>query len=249
MATRINYDQLATEYAQHRQVNPAVVKALIEVGHIDQNTTLLEVGCGTGNYCLTLNRLTGCAGHGIDPSAAMLDQAKKRQVATEESPATIQFQAGQAEQLDFPAGTFDLVYSVDVIHHVQDRARFYQEAWRVLKPGGRLCTVTDSESVIQRRRPLSNYFPETVPVELARYPHIATLREYMLAAGFTHISEPEVEFAYPLTASQPYRDKAFSSLHLISPQAHAQGLARLEADLQAGPVAGLSLYTMLWGKK
>jgi hypothetical protein len=87
-----------------------------------------------------------------------------------------------------------------------------------------------------------------VAFELARYPGIATIMQELEAAGFAvHVSH--VEFEYALTDATPYRDRAFSSLHLISTDALARGLARLDADLTSGPIPALSLYTLVWGVK
>jgi hypothetical protein len=69
----------------------------------------------------------------------------------------------------------------------------------------------------------------------------------MTAARFGQIEESVVEFAYSLTDIQAYRERAFSSLHLISDEAFERGITRMEAALQTGPIKGLSLYTMLWG--
>ena len=49
---------------------------------------------------------------------------------------------------------------------------------------------------IRRRRPLSNYFPETVAVEEARYPAIAYLADLMEQTGFIDIKAPRGPFGY-----------------------------------------------------
>jgi ubiquinone/menaquinone biosynthesis C-methylase UbiE len=153
---------------------------------------------------------------------------------------------GRAEALPLPDGAFDLLFSVDVIHHVGDRAAYFREAARVLKSGGLLCTATDSEIDIEGRRPLSSHFPETIPIERARYPTVATLWDELRAARFNAIDVHSTCIEYDLTDIQPYRDRAFSSLHLISDDAWRDGLARLEKDLAAGPIRGRSLYTLIW---
>src|SRR3712207_7697189 len=49
-------------------------------------------------------------------------------------PYTTLFRSGRAEGLPVPDASFDLVYSVDVIHHVGDRPAAFREAARVLRP-------------------------------------------------------------------------------------------------------------------
>src|ERR1700730_11782559 len=71
----VNYETIAGEYARHRQVNPEVLRSLVEKTGITSSSTVLEVGCGTGNYIAVLERAIGCACWGIDPSANMLATA------------------------------------------------------------------------------------------------------------------------------------------------------------------------------
>ena len=203
---------------------------------------MLEVGCGTGNYISAISSFTGRAAWGIDPSEQMLAHARTRSSA-------VTFQTGRAEALDFAPDTFDLVFSVDDIHHIVDRPASFRQAYRVLRHSGRVCTVTDSEDIIRRRQPLSVYFPESVAVELGRYPKIADLREAMRQAGFTGLYEQTVEYAFTTTDIQAYRDRAFSSLHLISEAAWKAGIQRMEVDLEMGPIQCVPRYLLLWGVK
>ena len=58
-----------------------------------------------------------------------------------------------------------------------------------------------------------------------------------------------VEFRSPLADIQAYRDKAYSSLHLIPEDAFQRGIAQMEQDVRRGPIPCVSRYTLLWGSK
>ena len=234
-----DFDLIAAPYARYRRVDPEVVRLL--ASRIKPEFSLLDVGCGTGNYSIALREFTGCACRGIDPSVEMLAEAKRRS-------DTITFEHGRAEHLPFPDESFDLVFSVDVIHHMEAPRAYFQEALRVLRRGGQICTVTESESMI-RHRIHTHYFPETVAAELARYPSIATLRGLMAEAGFCDLTEEAVERRLLLTDISGYRQQAFSCLHLIAAEAFKRGIERMERDLSAGPIAAASQSFLLWGMK
>ena len=236
----MNYDQLSIDYGRHRRINPGVLSALLECVAGREAPIVLEVGCGTGNYLEAVGTITGADVHGIDPSSEMLERLRERLPEAK-------IERASAEGLPFENDSFDLIYSVDVIHHVLDRPAYFREARRVLKQGGTVCTVTDSAEDIHSRVPLSSHFPETIEQELRRYPSIDLLRDEMADAGFISIAASQTRHDYDLLDAAPWRDKAFSSLHLITPEQHASGVARMQADLARGPIHAVSLYTLLWG--
>ena len=238
----LGYDDRAPAYARHRKVHPGVTEALVDGARLDRNSRVLDVGCGTGNYAAVLSERVGCRLSGIEPSAQM--RVRAALAAPWES-----LVAGSAESLPFPDASFDLVLTTDVIHHVGDREAYFGEAARVLRPGGQIATVTDSHDDIPRRRPLSSHFPETIEVEMRRYPAVPLLLDEMERAGFRDRHVRHVSHAYILTDALPYRDKAFSSLHLIDDAAFNRGLARLNEELASGPIPCESLYTVIWGTK
>jgi ubiquinone/menaquinone biosynthesis C-methylase UbiE len=238
----LDYDRRATEFARHRRVHPDVLHQLLESGIFGPETRVLDVGCGTGNYAAALTAATSCRMSGVDPSQRMLDSA--RDAAPWDS-----LQQSGAEKLPFGDDAFDVVMSTDVIHHIRYRDVYFREAARVLRPGGHLVTVTDSHDDIPRRRPLSSHFPETVAIELGRYPPVPRLLEEMTRAGFVDPRLAEVSRDYDLEDIQAYRDRAFSSLLLIGEDAFRRGISRLEADLARGPIPCVSLYTMIWTQK
>jgi len=236
------YQEIAPDYARLRRVHPEVFRHLIADGPIHLDSRVLEIGCGTGNYICGLQETVRCNCSGIDPSENMLAEAKARST-------TVRFMQASAEKLDFPPDAFDLIFSVDVVHHLTGRTQAFREAHRVLRRDGRLCTVTDSEEILRNRHPQSVYFPETVAVELARYPAIGALEKELTEAGFSQLVRTQVEFTKKLESLEPYRARVYSSLRLIPQDAFDRGMARLENDFKKGPVSWVSRYLMLWATK
>src|SRR5437870_5473495 len=94
---------------------------------------VLEIGCGMGTDGAQFAR-AGADYTGVDLTEAAIELARKR---FELSDLHGNFQVADAENLEFPDESFDLVYSHGVLHHTPDTARAVREIHRVLKPGGR----------------------------------------------------------------------------------------------------------------
>jgi SAM-dependent methyltransferase len=237
------YDQeTALDYARLRRVHRPLLSALVSGAGINEKSRVLEVGCGTGNYISGLQSQTTCSAWGIDPSIEMLSKAQFQT-------ALVAWVCAPAENTGLADSQFDFVFSVDAIHHFRDRARTFRETNRLLSQGGVACIATDSEEIIRSRTPLSVYWPETIELELARYPRIKILKTELRDAGFTDLRHEEVQDAGLLTDAMPYQAKAFSCLHLLSEDTYQRGLRHLEADLAKGPVRSVSRYLLLWAKR
>ena len=117
----------------------------------------------------------------------------------------------------------------------------------MLAPGG-LSAPPLTRVHHRHARATGHLIGQTVAVELRRYHPIEKLRRWIVEAGFTVLSEATVEFTYALHDAQPYRDRVFSPA-LDSRRRWRRGLARLEADLEGGPLPCISRYVLLWGKR
>ena len=94
---------------------------------------VLEIGCGLGTDGAQFAK-AGAEYTGIDLTEAAIDLARRRFAV---SGLHGEFQVSDAEKLDFPDDSFDVVYSHGVLHHTPDVESAICEIHRVLKPGGR----------------------------------------------------------------------------------------------------------------
>lgn len=102
---------------------------------------VLDVGCGTGINLIEIARALGPCKQlvGVDLSPGMLDVARRKAAA---AGLDASFSVGDAESLDLPDASFDLVVCNSAYHWFPDRARAIAELTRVLRPGGQLLLAT-----------------------------------------------------------------------------------------------------------
>jgi ubiquinone/menaquinone biosynthesis C-methylase UbiE len=106
------------------------VAALLDAAHVGAQTHVLDVCCGPG-YAAGAAAARGATAAGLDFSPAMLEAARAAH-------PRVAFFHGDAEALPWPDGSFDAVVSNFGVHHLPHPLIALAQAWRVLKPGGRL---------------------------------------------------------------------------------------------------------------
>ena len=108
------------------------------IGELKAGETVLDLGSGGGIDCFLAARQVGPTGRviGIDMTPAMIDLARKNAVALEAG--NVVFKLSQIESLPEPDATVDAIISNCVINLASDKRRVFDEAFRVLRPGGRL---------------------------------------------------------------------------------------------------------------
>lgn len=94
---------------------------------------VLDLGCGTGRYCVLLAR-RGATAVGIDPSSEMLEQAKRKITPG----CRFELHKGTIDEMNFPDEHFDLIVSALTFEHLVELEPTFGEAVRVLKTGGRM---------------------------------------------------------------------------------------------------------------
>lgn len=112
--------------------NPQAI-ALLRPGE-----TVLDLGSGGGFDCFLAAQAVGSTGRviGVDMTPQMVEKARRH--AEKAGLAQVEFRWGEIEHLPVEDGTIDVIISNCVINLSPEKEQVFHEAWRVLKPGGRL---------------------------------------------------------------------------------------------------------------
>lgn len=108
---------------------------------VGPRATVLDVATGTGAVAREIVTQHGCTVVGLDQSAEMLAEARRR------APPDVRLVEGRAEELPFPDATFDALTFTYLLRYVADPAETLRELARVVRPGG---TIAGLEFAVPR---------------------------------------------------------------------------------------------------
>jgi SAM-dependent methyltransferase len=164
---------------------------------------VLEYGCGAEPHAFTAARQARSV-DAIDISPVAVEQARARAAA--EGLERWEFAAMDAEELEFPDASFDLVYGSAIVHHL-DLRRAMPEVARVLRPEGRAIFIEPLG-----HNPLINLYRRRTPTLRTPDEHPLRRDDLDLISSFFHESEHRF-FHFLALAAVPFRStRAFDPL-------------------------------------
>jgi SAM-dependent methyltransferase len=159
--------------------NPQAIAALKE------GEVVVDLGSGAGFDCFLAARQVGATGRviGVDMTHEMLKKAREN--AGKIDARNVEFRLGELEHLPIADNTADVILSNCVINLVPDKAQVFREAYRVLKPGGRLA-ISDVVNIAPLTADLA-IDPALLCGCIAGAAPVARIEAWLAEAGFGDI--------------------------------------------------------------
>lgn len=185
----------------------------IALASLKEGETVLDLGSGAGFDCFLAAGRVGPTGKviGVDMTAEMIDRARDN--ARRDKVENVEFRLGDIEHLPVEDGIIDVIISNCVINLAPDKSRVFREAFRVLKPGGRLM-VSD----IVLTKPLPDFVKNSVAAYIGCVAGAALKEDYLGAmnqAGFENVTvQGEAPFPVDCLSTDPMVAGLAESLNL-----------------------------------
>ncbi len=155
------------------------------IANLKLGETVLDLGCGGGFDCFLASKQVGNVGRviGVDMTPEMVSKARKN--AEKGGYGNVEFRLGEIENLPVADNSVNVIISNCVINLSPNKPRVFAEAFRVLKPGGRLA-ISDVVAIAE--------LPEEIRQDMALHTGcmagastITEIENMLGSAGFTEI--------------------------------------------------------------
>ncbi|OGP87399.1 MAG: arsenite S-adenosylmethyltransferase [Deltaproteobacteria bacterium RBG_16_48_10] len=187
----------------------------VALASLQDGETVLDLGSGAGFDCFLAANKVGEKGKviGVDMTPEMIEKAKEN--ANKNNYGNVEFRLGDIEKLPVGDGSVDVVMSNCVINLLPDKGKIFREAFRVLKPGGRVM-ISDIVLLKELPKPIR----ESIEAYIGCVSGAIMKDEYlekMETAGFEDVRViDETTFPVEFMANDPTLNKIIKSREVVA---------------------------------
>lgn len=188
----MHYGYWREDTRNFRQSLQHMNEEMAKFAFISKADRVLDAGCGVGGTSLFLAKHFGCRVTGISITASHITQSERNARAANVEHLT-RFECKDYTQTGYPDGHFDIVWALESFIHANDKPAFIKEAFRILKPGGRLI-IGD---YFRKESPLNKQEKKTLEKWLHAWaissmPSVSETETALAQAGFRQIQFADI---------------------------------------------------------
>ncbi|MBN1234828.1 MAG: arsenite methyltransferase [Methanotrichaceae archaeon] len=204
----------------------------IALASLKEGETVLDLGSGAGFDCFLASKIVGPKGNviGVDMTEEML--ARARANAEKGGYGNVEFRSGEIEALPVEDKSVDVIISNCVINLVPNKEKAFREAFRVLRPGGRLLV---SDIVLKKKLP--DFIKQSIEAYVGCVTGALRKEKYLdviKSAGFEDVCLiDESDFPLDCMTNDPTGQAILKSL-----QGSAEEIKKVEGSISSIKVSG-----------
>lgn len=241
-AIHFGYYESFTE--SHSQALEKLNQVMANKAKIKASDTLLDAGCGQGGSSLWLAKNVGCETVGVTLVPHQVETASKEAILRGLDHKS-KFLQKDYTATGLESSSFDVVWACESLCHAQEKIKFYSEAYRLLKPGGRLVVaeyIRKSRNFEPADEAILNHWCKgwSMPDLDSWEEHEANMNE----TGFIHLSQSDIT-----SNVMPSLSKLFRMSKKLMPLGILLNKLRIRNNIKHGnQTASVSQYEALTKK-
>jgi SAM-dependent methyltransferase len=198
---KTDYNRVSKIYDERYKTSklPGIVSKLLSFTDTKDSKKILEIGCGTGYWLSNIdskNKLFG-----LDLSIGMLKKAAANK--------GLNLLCGDANKLPVKEAKFDIVFSINAMHHFPNPKAFILDSIKLVKTGGKFCVFATNPVATENEWYIFKYFESTYEKDRKRFPEIDEIVKWVEEAGYKNIKKEHADIVINKKNNEEIFDDTF----------------------------------------